>query len=180
MKDREMINMFWKECNEPSFDKHICQPDNFFYLNGKNIIYLRVTEIVMNYMEADKSNFGKLKRKLIENQKIFQYVYASVYREVYSFVEKRGADMRNNLHLNLKSRKIEKNIHKNQFMDTFQSLRTGHHPRVRFRKKILTDEDFEEEKKTAEEQKQKEMDNKKQKKESVEVKLLQKTKNLIE
>ena len=35
VKDREMINMFWKECNEPSFDKHICQPDNFFYLNGK-------------------------------------------------------------------------------------------------------------------------------------------------
>ena len=95
-----------------------------------------MTEIVMNYMEADKSNFGKLKRKLIENQKIFQYVYASVYREVYSFVEKRGADMRNNLHLNLKSGKIEKNIHKNQFMDTFQSLRTGHHPRVRFRKKL--------------------------------------------
>ena len=136
VKDREMINMFWKECNEPSFDKHICQPDNFFYLNGKNVIYLRVTEIVMNYMEADKSNFGKLKRKLIENQKIFQYVYASVYHEVYSFVEKRGADMRNNLHLNLKGGKIEKNIHKNQFMDTFQSLRIGHHPRVRFRKKF--------------------------------------------
>ena len=28
-KDREIINMFWKDCNKPSFYKNICQPDNF-------------------------------------------------------------------------------------------------------------------------------------------------------
>ena len=71
VKDREMINMFWDDCNEPSFYKHICQPDNFLYLNGKTIIYPCVTEIVMNYIEADEKNFNKLRRKLIENQKIF-------------------------------------------------------------------------------------------------------------
>ena len=26
IKDSEMINMFWEDCNEPSFYKHICQP----------------------------------------------------------------------------------------------------------------------------------------------------------
>ena len=71
VKDREMINMFWDDCNEPSFYKNICQQDNFLYLNGKTIIYPRVTEIVMNYIEADEKNFNKLRRKLIENQKIF-------------------------------------------------------------------------------------------------------------
>ena len=102
VKDREMINMFWEDCNEPSFYKHICRPDNFLYLNRKRVIYLRVAQIVMNYIETDENNFGKLKRKLIENQKIFQYVYASAYPEINSFVEKRGVDMRNNLHLKFK------------------------------------------------------------------------------
>ena len=102
MKVREMINVFWEGCNEPSFYRLICQPDNFFYLNGRNVIYQCVIEIVMNYIEADENNFNKLKRNLIENQKIFQYVYVSVYPEVYSFVDKRVADMRNNFHLKLK------------------------------------------------------------------------------
>ena len=35
VKDREMINMFWKYCYEPSFYKHTFQPDNFMHLNGK-------------------------------------------------------------------------------------------------------------------------------------------------
>ena len=35
VKDKEMINMFWEDCNEPPFNKHICQPENFLYLNGK-------------------------------------------------------------------------------------------------------------------------------------------------
>ena len=65
-------------------------------------MYLRVTEVVMNYLEAGEKNFSRLKRKLIENQKIFQYVYLSVYPEVYSFVEKRGVDMKNNFHLKFK------------------------------------------------------------------------------
>ena len=88
-----MINMFWEDCNEPSFYKYIYQPDNFLHLNGKNVIYPRVAEIVMNYIETDENNFKQLKRKLIENQKIFQYVYASICPEVYSFVEKRSLDM---------------------------------------------------------------------------------------
>ena len=74
VKDREMINMFWEDCNGPSFYKHICQPDNFLYLNGKNVIYLLMTEIVMNYIQANENNFNRLRRKLIENQKIFQNV----------------------------------------------------------------------------------------------------------
>ena len=56
----------------------------------------------MSYIKSDENNFDKLKRNLIENQKIFQYFYVSVYPEVYSFVKKRGVDMRNNFHLKLK------------------------------------------------------------------------------
>ena len=82
-----------------------------------------MTEIVMNYIQANENNFNKLRRKLIENQKIFQYVYASVLtRETIS----KGVDMRNNFYLKFEEWRIEKNIHKNELMDTFQSLKTCH------------------------------------------------------
>ena len=108
VKDREIINIFWEDYNEPFFYKHICQLENFLYLNGKNVIYPRVAEIAMNYIEAIDKNFDKLKRKLIENKKIFQFVYSNIYTEVYNIVEKRGVDMRNKFHLKFKEWKDRK------------------------------------------------------------------------
>ena len=150
-----MINMFWEDCNEPSFYKHICQPDNFLYLNGKNVIYQRVAEIVVNYVKADENNFSKLKIKLIENQKIFQYVYASVYPEIYSFIEKRGVDMRNNFHLKFKEWKDRKKYSQKSIEGYFSKPRNSPTPESAVQKKIVTEQNFEEEKKIAEEQKQK-------------------------
>ena len=63
VNDREMINMFWEDCNEPSFYKHICRLDNFLYLNRKNVIYSRMAQIVMNYIETDENNFLQAKEK---------------------------------------------------------------------------------------------------------------------
>ena len=162
VKDREMINMFWEDCNEPSFYKHIYQPDNFLYLNGKNVIYPRVAEIVMNYIEADNKNFDKLKRKLIENKKIFQFVYSSVYPEVYSFVKKRGVDMRNNFHLKFKEWKDRKKCSQKSIEGYISKAQNSPPPAGAIQKKLVSDEDFEEEKNIAEEQKQKEMEGKKQ------------------
>ena len=84
-----MIHMFWEECNKPSLYKHICKPDNFMYLKGKNVIYPHVVNIVWKYLEEDEGNFGKIKKKLIENKKIFQF-------------EKRNIDLRNEFHLKFK------------------------------------------------------------------------------
>ena len=58
------------------------------YLNGKNVIYPCVANIVWKYIKENEENFDKLKKKFIENKKIFQLVYSSVYPEVSSFVEK--------------------------------------------------------------------------------------------
>ena len=80
----------------------------FLYLKGKNVIYTQAAEIVLNYIEADDKNFDKLKRKLIENKKIFQFVYSSIYPDVYSFIKKRGMDMRNNVCLKFKEWKDRK------------------------------------------------------------------------
>ena len=74
-----MIHMFWKDCNEPSFYKHICKPNNFMYLNSKIAIYPCVADIVWKYIKENEEKFHKLKKKLIENKKIFQFVYSSSY-----------------------------------------------------------------------------------------------------
>ena len=101
----------------------------------------------MSYIEADENNFGKLKRKLIKNQKIFQYVYPSFYPEVYSFVEKRGVDIRNNFHLKFKEWKDRKKYSPKSTDGFFSKPQSSRPPEGAEQKKLVTDEDFEEEKK---------------------------------
>ena len=48
----------------------------------------------MNYIEANDKNFDKFKGEPIQNKKIVQFVYSSVYPKTYSFVEKRDMDMK--------------------------------------------------------------------------------------
>ena len=62
VKNREMIHMFWEECNELSFFKHFWKSDNSMYLNGKNVIYPHVPDIVWKYLEEDEETLTKLKR----------------------------------------------------------------------------------------------------------------------
>ena len=101
----------------------------------------------MNYIEADDKNFDKLKRKLIENKKIFQFVYSSVYPEVYSVVEKRGVGMRNNFHLNFREWKDRKKYSQKSVEGYFSKAQNSPPPTSAIQKKLVSDEDFEEEKK---------------------------------
>ena len=112
----------------------------------------------MSYIEADNKNFDKLKRKLIKNKKIFQLVYSSVYPEVYSFVEKRGVDMRNNFHLKFKEWKDRKKYSQKSILGYSPS------PASAIQKKLVSDEDFEKEKKNCRRTKTKGNGRKKQKK----------------
>ena len=81
VKNREMISIVWEECNKRPFYKHICKRNNFMYLNSKNVIYPHVANFVWKYLEEDEENFDKIKNKLIENKKIFQFVYSSTCPE---------------------------------------------------------------------------------------------------
>ena len=111
--------MFWKECNKGLFDKHICKPENFFYSNGKNVIYPHSAKTVRKYFEENEKNFHKLKQKLIRNKKNFQYVYASTYPEIYTFVEKRRINLRKNFLLKCKEWRDKKNFIKKQQNNVF-------------------------------------------------------------
>ena len=101
----------------------------------------------MNYIEVDENNFAKLKRKLIENQNIFQYAYASVFPKVYSFVEKRGVNMRNNFHLKFKEWKDRKKYSQKSIDGYFLKLQYSPPREGATQKKLVMDENFEEEKK---------------------------------
>ena len=61
VKDREMIQMFWSECVDQSFYRHISKIENFMYLNDKNVLYLRVADIVWNHLEEDGERFGNMR-----------------------------------------------------------------------------------------------------------------------
>lgn len=78
------------------------------YLNGKNVLYPCVTEIVWNHIRDDKEKFNNMTRKFVENKKIFQFAYSYSYHEIYSFVEKRSLDLRNEFHIGFKELKDKK------------------------------------------------------------------------
>ena len=59
------------------------------YLNSRNVIHPHVVEIIWKYIEKDETNSNKMKKKLEENKKVFQFVYSTVYPEVYTFIVKR-------------------------------------------------------------------------------------------
>ena len=108
VKDRVIVSMFWDKCVDSKFYKHIFLLQNFIYLNGKNVLYPRVAEIVWKHIEYDKNNICSVRKKLIENRKIFQFAYSNTYPEVYSFVEKRAIDLRNDFHSKFKEWKDKK------------------------------------------------------------------------
>ena len=93
---------------------------------------------------------------------VFQFAYSNVYPEIYSFVEDRGIDLRNNFHLKLKKWKDKKNYSQKSIDGYFSSSEWSPLLPGAVQKKIVTVEDFEREK-MADEQKQKEIGEKKQK-----------------
>ena len=61
-KNRDIIYMLWDECIEKTFYKHICENDNFIYLNGKNVLYSKTVQKFLDYLNKDASNIVRLKK----------------------------------------------------------------------------------------------------------------------
>ena len=104
-------------------------------------------------MEQDEYNFDKIRKKLIETKKVFQFVYSSVYPEIYSFVEKQGIDLRNAFQLKFKEWKDKKKYSQKSIDGYFSKCEGSPLPPGGVQKKLVADEDFEREKKLADEQK---------------------------
>ena len=48
----------------PKFYKHICKNNNFLYLNGKNVLQPKVSDIITDFLSEDKNNYVGLRNNL--------------------------------------------------------------------------------------------------------------------
>ena len=60
---------------------------NFLYLNGKNVLYPRVAEIISEFTHENEKHYNKLRNKLSQFRNIFQFIYSNVYPEIYCSTE---------------------------------------------------------------------------------------------
>ena len=102
LKNREIIYMFWDQCIERTFYKHICENDNFIYLNSKNVLYSKTAKIVLDYLKKDPKNIILLLRCLQIHMKVIQLVYSKCFPEIYSLIDKRGINLKSELLLTFK------------------------------------------------------------------------------
>ena len=78
------------------------------YLNGKNVLYVKTTQIVMNYLDKDLTNIIRLRRCLQKDMNTVQFVYSRCFPEIYSLIDRCGIDMEGELLLSLKAWKDKK------------------------------------------------------------------------
>ena len=67
----EMIYMLWKECMPQKFYKHICKENNFLYLNRKNVLPPKVSEILTDFLKEGDENYIELRNNLSQYKTIF-------------------------------------------------------------------------------------------------------------
>ena len=53
------------------FCKHICKDENFLYLNSKNVLHSKVSEIIIDFMKEKKENYLELRNNLSQHKDIF-------------------------------------------------------------------------------------------------------------
>ena len=106
----EMIYMVWKECMPSAFYKPDCSKDNFLHLNGKSILYPKVSEIINDFLDADEKSYVLLRNNLSQFKNFFQYVYFNVYPEIYCSTERRGFDLKSSFHIVFKVHKDKKKV----------------------------------------------------------------------
>ena len=110
VKNRDVLYMLWHECIEKTFYKHICEKDNFVYLNSKNVLYSKTAQIVLDYLNKDASNIGHLRKCLQNHMKTIQFVYSRCFSEIYSLIDKCGIDLKSEFLLTFKLWKDKKKL----------------------------------------------------------------------
>ena len=107
-----MIYMLWKECMPQRFYKHICKEKNFLYLNGKNVLQLKVSEIITELLKESNKTYIELRNNLSEYKAIFQFVYSNNFPEIYcaTATERRGFDLKSIFHIIFKTYKNKKKL----------------------------------------------------------------------
>ena len=100
--------MLCKEWIPADFYKYICKEEHLLYLNGKNVLYPKIAEIVWKFINKNKKNYNQLRNDLCQFKEIFQYVYSIVYSQIYCTRERCGFDLKSIFQLVFKSYKYKK------------------------------------------------------------------------
>ena len=92
------------------FYNHICKSNNFLYLNGKNILQSKLSNIITDFLNEDKNNYIAPWNNLSQYKDIFQYAYSNLFPEIYRSTERRGFTLKSTFHIMFKTYKDKKNI----------------------------------------------------------------------
>ena len=125
MQKIERLYMLWDECIEKTFYKHICENDNFIYLNRKNVLYSKTAQIVLDYLNKDASNIVQLRKCLQNHMNTIQFLYWRCFPEIYSLVDRRGINLKSEFLLTFK---LWKNIKKSLTISTNEKKSENEQP----------------------------------------------------
>ena len=83
MKNGEMINLFWQQCNDASSYKYICKPENVFTWTRK-MSFIHTWQILCkNISKKTKRTLKKLRRNSPKTRKYFSWsIYPSTLRSI--------------------------------------------------------------------------------------------------
>ena len=104
----QMIYKLWKECMPQRFYKHICKDENFLYLNGKNVLQPKVSDIITEFLKEGKENYLELRKNLSHYKDILQYVCCNVFSEIHCSTQRRGSNLKSIYHIMFKTYKDKK------------------------------------------------------------------------
>ena len=104
----EMIYMIWKECMPAVFYKHICQEENFIYLNGKNVLQPKVSETIMSFLKKDEKNYLLLRNNLSQFNTFFHMPTPMCTLKYTALRKEKVSTSKVHFKLSLKHKRIKK------------------------------------------------------------------------
>ena len=91
------------------FYKHICKDEHFLYLNGKNFLQPKVSDIMSEFLKEGKENYLELRNNLSHYKDILQYVCYNVFSAIHCSTQRRGSNLKSIYHIMFKTYKDKKN-----------------------------------------------------------------------
>ena len=102
-KKREMLYKLCKDCMPQKFYQHICKENSFLYLNVKNVLQSKVSEIINECLNKDTENYNEISKNLSQYKNIFQYIYSSIFPQIFCSTERQGFDLQSSFHIIFKT-----------------------------------------------------------------------------
>ena len=97
-EQRDMVKMLWEKCLPAKFYEHVKKPDNFLILNSGKLTFNQAKNIVLSYIQLPDL-WQELMKIIIKIQKVYQYVFATVFPITYLQINKYGIKIRNDFSL---------------------------------------------------------------------------------